>query len=232
MLTQYYMKKQLITGVLTALLSTGTQAISAGEYDYLTPEQCATAGLIEDKQTGAVMLEIVPTGISDYQLRINTRELGEYTSGGQTFLSQLEDEQIYTVSQSQANAGASQHHFLLQRQRLSFQQLVGTLKLFSQNQNDKGNYYTSLLKIADDQAQFKAVTNVRLFETGVAGRVLLTRYQSDYFLLDETGQPESEPTISVDHIDGLSARLNPPTRSQMFAHTGLCLQRYDPFGAG
>ncbi|WP_137168535.1 hypothetical protein [Salinimonas lutimaris] len=225
------MRLFLFSVVLTSIFSSQAVAISAGEYDYLTPEQCATAGLVEDKQTGAVMLEIVPSGISDYRLKISTRELGEYTSGGQTLLSQLEDEQIYTVSQSQANPGASQHHFLLQRQRLTFQQLVGTLKLFSQNQNDKGNYYTSLLKIADDQAQFKAVTNVRLFETGVAGRVLLTRYQSDYFLLDETGRPVSEPTISVDHIDGLSVGLDQPARSKMFAHTGLCLQRYDPFGA-
>lgn len=223
------MKKQLIAGVFSALLSSAAQAISAGEYDYLTPEQCATDGLIEDKQTGAVMLEIVPAGISDYQLKIRTRELSEYTSGGQTLLSQLEDEQIYTVSQSQANPGASEHHFLLQRQRLTFQQLVGTLKLFSQNQNDKGNYYTSLLKIADDRAQFKAVTSVRLFETGVKGRVLLTRYQSDYFLLDKSGQPATQPTISVDHVNGLSTGLERPSHSQMFDHTGLCLQRYDPF---
>lgn len=204
-------------------------AINAGEYDYLTPEQCATPGLIEDKQTGDVMLEIVPAGISDYQLKMNTRELSEYTSGGQTLLSQLEDEQIYTVSQSQANPGASEHHFLLQRQRLKYQQLVGTLKLFSQNQNDKGHYYTSLLKIADDKVRFKAVTKVRLFETGVKGRVLLTQYQSDYFLLDESGQPASQPTISVDHIKGLSAALDRPAKSKLFDHTGLCLQRYDPF---
>ena len=141
----------LVTLFLT--FSSVANAIGAGQYYYFISDKCIPKGPQTPKERGAVtpdvmLFEVLPAGISDYVVNINTATLTNYAEEGQTYLSELEAEQVYTAGQTTENGYRIVHHdFMLQREAMSLDALVSVLGGFSQLQKDKGYYYKTILKL-------------------------------------------------------------------------------------
>jgi len=181
------------------------KAIEAGQYYYFISEKCEPRGPQTPEERGAVtpdvmLFEVVPAGISDYFVHMNTEALVHYTEEGQEYLTRLEEEQAYTAGGDNSHGSNSIHHdFMLQREAISLKDLIATLNSFSQQQTEKGYYYRTILALGDERARFKAVTRVRLTGSAATNRMLLSDYSTSYYLLDKAGNANATPFISVDH---------------------------------
>lgn len=190
------------------------QAIEAGQYYYFISEKCAPRGPQTPEERGAVtpdlmLFEVVPAGISDYFVRMNTDALIHYTEIGQRYLSDLEEEQVYTAGEESSEGKKVIHHdFMLQREAIDLKTLIATLNGFSQQQTEKGYYFRTILTLPNKNARFKAVTRVRLTESETANRMLLTDYSTSYYLLDNAGKAESTPFISADHYAAMRENIH------------------------
>jgi len=223
----------LITFLLA--FSSVANAIGAGQYYYFISDRCSPKGPQAPEERGAVtpdvmLFEVLPAGISDYVVNMNIGALNNYAEEGQTYLSELEAEQVYTAGQTVENGNRLIHHdFMLQREAMPLDDLVSVLSGFSQLQKDKGYYYKTILALPSPSATFKAVTSVRLTEVDNKNHMFLSHYRSDYFLLDETGNAEDAAFISVDHNAALTSVIH-PHRSPYNIYTakGLCGEKWLP----
>ena len=203
--------------------------MDAGSYYYFISNLCEPLGPINDEVAldaitpDVKLFDIVPAGISDYYIQINTQALSNYTSEGQYLLKQFESEQVYTAGINPQNSKQIIHDFMLQRDTISYAQLVATLNSFSQNQTIKGQYYRKLLNTNDRNSRYKAVTSVRLIEMEKSGVLFLSQYRSNYYRLSNEGTPHHLVDISADHLKALTHELH-PINSQ-WTHTtknGIC----------
>lgn len=191
--------------ITPSVLYNSAQAIEAGQYYYFISEQCEPRGPQAPEERGAVtpdllLFEVVPAGISDYFVHMNTEALVYYTEEGQEYLTGLEQEQAYTAGSDNSDGSSIIHHdFMLQREAINLKDLISTLNRFSQQQTEKGYYYRTILALGDESARFKAVTRVRLTESEAANRMLLSDYSTSYYRLDKAGNASATPFISVDH---------------------------------
>ena len=128
---------------------------------------------------------------------------------GQRYLSDLEEEQVYTAGEESSEGKKVIHHdFMLQREAIDLKTLIATLNGFSQQQTEKGYYFRTILALPNENARFKAVTRVRLTESEAANRMLLTDYSTSYYLLDNAGKAESTPFISADHYAAMRENIH------------------------
>lgn len=223
----------LITFLLA--FSSVANAIGAGQYYYFISDRCSPKGPQAPEERGAVtpdvmLFEVLPAGISDYVVNMNTGALINYAEEGQTHLSELEAEQVYTAGQTVENGSRLIHHdFMLQREAMPLDELVSVLSGFSQLQKDKGYYYKTILALPSPSATFKAVTSVRLTEVDNKNHMFLRHYRSDYFLLDEKGNAADNAFITVDHNAALTSVIH-PHRSPYTIYTtkGVCGEKWLP----
>ena len=200
--------KQLTSRLLLlttcAVLSNTAFAIEAGQYYYFISDKCVAKGPQTPEERGAVtpdvmLFEVVPAGISDYYVNMNTSALVHYTEEGQAHLSSMEAEQAYTAGKAPSkdslrkDGNAIQHDFMLQREAM---------------QSDKGYFFKKIVGLSNPGAKFKAITRVRLSDMGYDNRMMLTSYSSDYFMLDEQGKASDTPFITVDHGAALRNSLH------------------------
>lgn len=195
----------LLITVLGSIATAPVYAIEAGQYYYFISDKCVAKGPQTPEERGAatpdiMLFEVVPAGISDYYVNMNTQALVHYTEEGQAQLSSLESEQAYTAGKD----GSSVHHdFMLQREAITLKNLVETLNGFSQLQSDKGYYFKKIVGLTNPNTTFKAVTRVRLTDNGIDNRMLLANYSSSYYPLDSEGTAATTPFITVDHNEAL-----------------------------
>lgn len=111
----------LLITVLGSVATTPVYAIVAGQYYYFISDKCVAKGPQTPEERGAatpdiMLFEVVPAGISDYYVNMNTQALVHYTEEGQAQLNSLESEQAYTAGKD----GSSVHHdFMLQREAIT-----------------------------------------------------------------------------------------------------------------
>ncbi len=218
------------------------QAIEAGQYYYFISDRCVAKGPQTPQARGAVtpdlmLFEVIPAGISDYYVNMNTNTLVHYTPDGQKRLTEYESKQAYTAGKSMASNlkshavdGAIIHHdFMLQREAIDLPTLIEALNSFSQLQNDKGYFFKTLVGLSDPNAKFKAITRVRLTDNGIANRLLLNDYTSEYYLLDTNGKAASAPFIKVDHSAALRRDIH-PAESPFTRYTqhAVCAEKWVP----
>lgn len=214
--------------LLTGLLQVNpVKAIGAGDYYYVISEHCQPVGLTDEqkeKLTPDVLLfEVDPANVSDYSVKINNDALSDYTEEGITYLNNLQEKQIYTVGGKSGNTNETEHRFLLQKEIITYQTMAGLLNRFSQAQGDKGRFYRQLLSIEDKSARFLAVTDVRLLDEKIPDRAMLTHYQSEYFALNENGEPIKPAAITVSHLSSLTNWLHDtPSQWQRTLRNGVC----------
>ena len=191
--------------------------MDAGDYYYFISDMCTPLGPIDDEAAlnaitpDVKLFEITPAGISDYYIHMNTQALSNYAQEGIYLLEQLEEEQAYTAGANPQNPKQIFHDFMLQREVISFSQLVSTLNNFSQEQTLKGQYYRKLLSSNDRHARFKAVTSVRLIEVENSDVMFLSQYKSNYYRLNKQGETISPAFMSVNHRTALTRSLHPAT---------------------
>ena len=236
-------KALLITFVilLCGLASAPIYAIEAGQYYYFISDKCEAKGPQTPEERGAVtpdlmLFEVLPAGISDYYVNINTKALINYTDEGQAYLSGLESEQAYTagktVNKKESHAKDSSiihHDFMLQREAIDLKRLIETLNGFSQLQTDKGYYFKKIVSLQDPNTRFKAITRVRLTDNGIDNRMHLTDYSSSYYPLDDKGKASDTPFISVDHNKALRSTIhdiNSPYR--IYTKHSVCGEKWAP----
>lgn len=215
--------------------SSVANAIGAGQYYYFISDKCSPKGPQTPEERGAVtpdimLFEVLPAGISDYVVNMNTGALINYADDGQAYLSELETEQVYTAGQTTENGRRIIHHdFMLQREAVSLDTLVSILSGFSQLQKDKGYFYKTILALPNPSATFKAVTSVRLTEVDNKNHMFLSHYRSDYFLLDEKGNAKDTAFLTVDHNASLTGVIH-PHRSPYAIYTthGVCGEKWLP----
>lgn len=206
----------------------------AGDYYYFISERCEARGPQEPEIKTAVtpdvrLFDIVPAGISDYYVKMNTSALVDYAEEGQHFLDDLAKQQAYTAGQSAEDPAETHHDFMLQREAIDLAELIRTLNVFSQRQTDTGYYYKKLLTLTDDTARFKAVTRVRLTDTGVENALYLTTFTSEYFRLDDNGNAAETAFITVDHAKAITRNLHgndSPYAS--YVEEGVCAEKWVP----
>lgn len=198
------------------LLTTQLNAIEAGSYYYFISDFCNALGPIHDEVAldeitpDVKLFDVVPAGISDYNVHMNTEALSNYTSEGKALLQKLEDEQVYTAGINPKNSAQIFHNFMLQREAISFSQLVSMLNSFSQDQTLKGQYYRKLLTTKNNNSRYKAVTTVQLVKTEnqFNGVLFLSQYRTDFYHLNGEGVPMSPVYIRVNHRQALSNNLH------------------------
>ena len=127
-----------IVAGLTVYQPTAT-AMDAGQYYYFISDKCIPKGPQTPEERGAVtpdvlLFEVLPAGISDYMINMNTSALSNYNEEGEDYLTSLEEEQVYTAGQVTANANYTQHDFMLQREAIGLKALINVLNAFSQHQ--------------------------------------------------------------------------------------------------
>lgn len=227
---------------LAFLFSASSQAIEAGRYYYFISDKCVAKGPQTPQERGAatpdiMLFEVVPAGISDYYVNMNTQALVHYTETGQDLLSSLESEQAYTAgktaagkSDSYAKDGSVIHHdFMLQREAISLKTLIETLNGFSQLQSDKGYFFKKIVGLSDTNMMFKAVTRVRLTDNGIDDRMLLSDYSSSYYPLDDQGYAAETPFISVDHNQAMRTDIHEPNSPYaIYTKHYVCGERWEP----
>ena len=223
-----------------AVLSNTAFAIEAGQYYYFISDKCVAKGPQTPEERGAVtpdvmLFEVVPAGISDYYINMNTSALVDYAEEGQDTLSSLETEQAYTAGKIPSkeslrkDGNAIHHDFMLQREAIDLKTLIGTLNGFSQLQSDKGYFFKKIVGLSDQNAKFKAITRVRLSDMGYDKRMMLTSYTSDYFMLDEQGNTPDRPFITVDHGAALRSSLHDNNSPYaVFAKNSVCGEKWEP----
>ena len=213
---------------------TAAQAMRAGDYYYFISERCEARGPQEPEKKAAVtpdirLFDIVPAGISDYYVKMNTRALVDYAEEGQRFLDDLAKKQAYTAGQSADNPEETHHDFMLQREAIDLAELIRTLNVFSQRQTDTGYFYKKLLTLADETARFKAVTRVRLTDTGVENALYLTTFTSEYFRLDDDGNAAETAFITVDHAKAIARHLHrDDSPYASYVKKGVCAEKWMP----
>lgn len=206
---------------LSLFVSALAHAIEAGQYYYFISDKCVPKGPQTPQERGAatpdiMLFEVIPAGISDYYVNMNTKALVHYTETGQDLLSSLESEQAYTAGKTAAEKGDSfakdgsviHHDFMLQREAISLKTLIETLNGFSQLQSDKGYFFKKIVGLSDTNMMFKAVTRVRLTDNGIDNRMMLSDYSSSYYPLDDQGNAAETPFISVDHNTALRSDIH------------------------
>ena len=209
-------------------------AMNAGQYYYFISDKCIPKGPQAPEERGVVtpdvlLFEVLPAGISDYMINMNTAALINYNEEGQDYLTGLEEEQVYTAGQVAQNANYTQHDFMLQREAIELKALINILNAFSQHQADKGYFYKKLLSITNPNTRFKAVTRVRLTDMDQKNKMQLTEYASRYYVLDSQGTASSTPFIEVDHGKALREDIhtfNSPYR--IYTKHGVCGERWVP----
>lgn len=210
---------RLLFLTICTVLSNTAFAIEAGQYYYFISDKCVAKGPQTPEERGAItpdvmLFEVVPAGISDYYVNVNTKALLHYGEEGQAYLSSLESEQAYTAGKMSSeeslrkDGNAIHHDFMLQREAIDLKTLIATLNGFSQQQTEKGYYFRTILALPNENARFKAVTRVRLTEGEAANRMLLTDYSTSYYLLDNAGKAENTPIISVDHYAAMRENIH------------------------
>ena len=237
-------KKALLMILVTLLCGIGsapTHAIEAGQYYYFISDTCEAKGPQTPEERGAatpdiMLFEVLPAGISDYYVNMNTKALVNYTDKGRDYLSSLESEQAYTagktVNKEESHAKDSSiihHDFMLQREAIDLKNLIETLNGFSQLQTDKGYYFKKIVSLQDPNTRFKAVTRVRLTDNGIDNKMLLTDYSSSYYPLDDKGKASDTPFISVDHNKALRSAIhdiNSPYR--IYTKHSVCGEKWAP----
>ncbi|AEF05612.1 hypothetical protein C7Y69_20480 [Alteromonas sp. KS69] len=222
-----------IVAGLTVYQPTAT-AMDAGQYYYFISDKCIPKGPQTPEERGAVtpdvlLFEVLPAGISDYMINMNTSALSNYNEEGEDYLTSLEEEQVYTAGQVTANANYTQHDFMLQREAIGLKALINVLNAFSQHQADKGYFYKKLLSITDPNTRFKAVTRVRLTDVAQENKMQLTEYASRYYVLDNQGTASSTPFIEVDHSKALRQDIHSTTSPyRIYTKHGVCGERWVP----
>lgn len=223
-----------------AVLSNTAFAIEAGQYYYFISDKCVAKGPQTPEERGAVtpdvmLFEVVPAGISDYYVNMNTSALVHYTEEGQAHLSSMEAEQAYTAGKAPSkdslrkDGNAIQHDFMLQREAIDLKTLINTLNGFSQLQSDKGYFFKKIVGLSNPGAKFKAITRVRLSDMGYDNRMMLTSYSSDYFMLDEQGKASDTPFITVDHGAALRNSLHDTNSPYaIFTKNSVCGEKWEP----
>ncbi|WP_414828975.1 hypothetical protein [Alteromonas sp. H39] len=224
--------------ILSLACISSAQAMRAGDYYYFISERCEPRGPQEPEQKAAVtpdvrLFDIVPAGISDYYVKMNTSALADYPEEGQRYLDDLAKQQAYTAGESSDNPQETHHDFMLQREAIDLAELIRTLNVFSQRQSDTGYFYKKLLTLSDDKARFKAVTRVRLTETGVDNALYLTTFTSEYFKLDDNGSAAAEAFITVDHAKAITRHLHDADSPYAhFVSEGICAEKWVPANTG
>ena len=222
-----------IVAGLTVYQPTAT-AMDAGQYYYFISDKCIPKGPQTPEERGAVtpdvlLFEVLPAGISDYMINMNTSALSNYNEEGEDYLTSLEEEQVYTAGQVTANANYTQHDFMLQREAIGLKALINVLNAFSQHQADKGYFYKKLLSITDPNTRFKAVARVRLTDVAQENKMQLTEYASRYYVLDNQGTASSTPFIEVDHSKALRQDIHSTTSPyRIYTKHGVCGERWVP----
>lgn len=222
-----------IVAGLTVYQPTAT-AMDAGQYYYFISDKCIPKGPQTPEERGAVtpdvlLFEVLPAGISDYMINMNTSALSNYNEEGEDYLTSLEEEQVYTAGQVTANANYTQHDFMLQREAIGLKALINVLNAFSQHQADKGYFYKKLLSITNPNTRFKAVTRVRLTDVAQENKMQLTEYASRYYVLDNQGTASSTPFIEVDHSKALRQDIHSTTSPyRIYTKHGVCGERWVP----
>lgn len=220
--------------VFSFIFVASAHAMRAGDYYYFISDRCEEKGPEDPEQNAAAtsdirLFDIVPAGISDYYVKMNTKALVDYAEEGQSYLDDLAKEQVYTAGQSSDKPEESQHDFMLQREAIGLAELIRTLNVFSQRQSDTGHYYKKLLTLTEDTARFKAVTRVRLTETKVENTLYLSTFTSEYFTLDENGNTADTPFISVDHAKAMTRHLHQADSPYTpFIKEGVCAKKWMP----
>lgn len=210
-------------------------AMRAGQYYYFIADQCEARGPTTQKERDAItpdvlLFEIVPAGISDYNVNINTKALQHYTQEGMDYLSSLEVQQVYTAGRD-AETRLAHHSFLLQREAINRQTLVSTLRMFSQQQSDQGYFYKQALSLTPDNQYFKAITKVDVQDSKNEGYLLITGYVTQYYKLDATGKSDTSPFLSVDHLGAMKLGLHDREEPYYhFLHRGICGEKWLPLG--
>ena len=236
--------KQLTSRLLLlatcTVISNTVFAIEAGQYYYFISDKCVAKGPQTPEARGAVtpdimLFEVVPAGISDYNVNMNNNALIHYTEEGQEYLASLESEQAYTAGKAPSNesvrkdGNAIHHDFMLQREAIDLKTLVNTLNGFSQLQTEKGYFFKKIVGLSDTNAKFKAITRVRLSDIGHDKRMMLTSYTSDYFMLDEQGKASDTPFITADHGAALRQPLHDANSPYaIFAKNSVCGEKWEP----
>jgi len=231
---------RLILLATCAVLSNAAFAIEAGQYYYFISDKCLPKGPQTPEARGAVtpdvmLFDVVPAGISDYFVNMNTNALIHYAEEGQEHLSSLESEQAYTAGKTlskeslRKDGNAIQHDFMLQREAIDLKTLINTLNGFSQLQTDKGYFFKKIVALANPNAKFKAITRVRLSDIGYDNRMMLTSYTSDYFMLDKQGKASDTPFITVDHGAALRSSLHDTNSPYaIFTKNSVCGEKWEP----
>lgn len=231
---------RLLFLTISAVLSNTAFAIEAGQYYYFISDKCVVKGPQTPEERGAVtpdvmLFEVVPAGISDYYVNMNTKALLHYGEEGQAYLSSLESEQAYTAGKMPSeeslrkDGNAIHHDFMLQREAIDVKALINTLNGFSQLQTDKGYFFKKIVGLSNTNAKFKAITQVRLSDFGHDNRMMLTSYTSNYFMLDEQGKASETPFISVDHGAALRGQLHDANSPySIFTEKTVCGEKWEP----
>lgn len=215
-------------------LTPNVHAMRAGDYYYFISERCVAKGPQDPQEKAAVtpdirLFDIVPAGISDYYLKINTEALVDYAEEGKRYLEDLAKTQAYTAGQNPQNDNETHHDFMLQREAIDLAELIRTLNVFSQRQSDTGYFYKKLLTVADDTARFKAVTRVRLTETTVDNTLYLAGFTSEYLMLNESGEAARTAFITVDHLKAITRHLHKPDSPfANYVTDGVCAEKWMP----
>lgn len=222
----------LITALLvTITLGQSAAAMEAGEYYYIIAERCELRGPEDPEERDKVtpdlrLFDVVPAGISDYYVKMNTEALRDYAPEGQEYLTDLAARQAYTAG-TDANTDHTHHDFMLQREAIDLAELIRTLNVFSQRQTAQGYFYRQLLTLPHGSHTFKAVTRVRLTELGQPQRLYLADFSSQYFKLDQAGQPETKPFIEVDHRAALTRAIHEQgSPYAQFTQDGVCGEKW------
>ncbi|GMM67383.1 hypothetical protein MTsDn1_06770 [Alteromonas sp. MTD1] len=231
-------------GMITVCMfsSMPVQAIEAGQYYYFISDKCVAKGPQTPEARGAatpdiMLFEVIPAGISDYFVNMNTKALIHYAEEGQAFLSSLEQEQAYTAGKgdintqlSHAKDGSIIHHdFMLQRESIDFNTFVATLNGFSQLQTDKGRYFKKIVSLGNAKPAYKAVTRVRLTDNGMDKRMLLSDYSTSFYPLNEEGVAEETAFITVDHNSAMRASIHEKSNPYaVYAKHYVCGEKWEP----
>ena len=231
---------RLLFLTICAVLSNTAFAIEAGQYYYFISDKCVAKGPQTPEERGAItpdvmLFEVVPAGISDYYVNVNTKALLHYGEEGQAYLSSLESEQAYTAGKMSSeeslrkDGNAIHHDFMLQREAIDVKALINTLNGFSQLQTDKGYFFKKIVGLSNPGAKFKAITRVRLSDMGYDNRMMLTSYSSDYFMLNEQGKASDTPFITVDHGAALRNSLHDTNSPYaIFTKNSVCGEKWEP----
>ncbi|GFD72195.1 hypothetical protein ACI7YQ_18520 [Alteromonas marina] len=231
---------RLLFLTICTVLSNTAFAIEAGQYYYFISDKCVAKGPQTPEERGAItpdvmLFEVVPAGISDYYVNVNTKALLHYGEEGQAYLSSLESEQAYTAGKMSSeeslrkDGNAIHHDFMLQREAIDVKALINTLNGFSQLQTDKGYFFKKIVGLSNPGAKFKAITRVRLSDMGYDNRMMLTSYSSDYFMLNEQGKASDTPFITVDHGAALRNSLHDTNSPYaIFTKNSVCGEKWEP----